>query len=197
MKHDHTDRDVLSDAASGNYELKQRLLDAIEKVCTGRQREAVRLYLEGLSFGEIAHAMNVGRSTVHRHIFGDERDGRGGGAIKKLRVALEKDFHELKELSVPINDKPSATEKVTAWFSKLPPVKQRDDMIVALAALLVIDIVADARRHVRRDDLRLYMPTSMQRSLGLLRATGYISDDGVTIHVLRTPLDFMAARGSA
>lgn len=80
-------------------------------------------------------------------------------------------------------------DRVTTWFSKLPPVKQREEMIIALAALLVIDAVADARRIVRRDDLRLFMPSSMLRSLTLLRSTGYIETDGVTVRIRRTPLD--------
>jgi predicted DNA-binding protein (UPF0251 family) len=65
----------------------------IADTLTRRQREILRLYyFQGMTQQDIAAALNLTQSTVSRHLFGTVRNGkRVGGAIAKLRKAIEED----------------------------------------------------------------------------------------------------------
>ncbi len=77
----------------------QAVLPVIEEIIdshlTSRQREVLRLYyFEQYTQEAIAKKLQVTQSTVSRHLFGTVRKGkRMGGALPKLREAVEKEFH--------------------------------------------------------------------------------------------------------
>lgn len=170
-----------------NPELRTRILDAVETVCTRKQVAAVRLHLEGLSIGEIARSMGVSKATVHNHLYGHRV--HGGGALVKLRAHFKQDDdNHVKE-----NDDVNLTtkEKNAAWFANIP--SSRAHLFGPLAVLLVIDAVVDARRSMRVADLALYMPKPIAaEGVSRLRAAGYIATDGVTLTIRKTPIDEMS-----
>lgn len=168
--------------------MRARILDAVDRVCTRKQVAAVRLHLEGQSIGEIARAMGIAKSTAHRHLYGDDRPGHGGGALVKLRAELAGDIITKETDDVEASQR----EKNAAWFANIPP--SRAHLFGPLAVLLVIDSVVDSRRSMRVADLALYMPKQVaNEGVSRLRALGYIATDGVALTIRKTPLDEMAA----
>ncbi len=65
----------------------------VDAKLTRRQKEVVALYYyHGKSQEDIAVILDLTQSTISRHLFGTVRDGKKvGGAIPKLRKALDKD----------------------------------------------------------------------------------------------------------
>lgn len=184
--------EVFGDSA----DVRVRVLNVLDDVCTRKQAAAVRLFLEDQSLNEIAHAMGVSKPRVHQLLYGDARDrGRserpsqgGCGAFERIRRALEGDVvtNETKE----DDDVEMTKDKIGAWFSRLRPSQAH--LFGPLSALLVMDAMADARRSISVADLQLYLPKPVATaSLGALRQLGYIATDGVTITIRKTPLDDM------
>jgi DNA-binding CsgD family transcriptional regulator len=174
------------DAAARNL-----ILSAAEKHCTKKQRAALTLLLDGRGVKEIARMMGVSHSTVSRHLYGDAREGHGGGVVAKLRQVMKQEAQLVREAldEVEARDSDASVRNdALAWFSGITPL--RVDMFGPLAALLVMSLAADAKRTVSIGDLYLYMPKPIvTAAIPRLKATGYIATDGITITVRKTPLD--------
>jgi len=81
------------------FELKDKLKEAFWRIVntelTERQREVIKLYIEGYTQMEIAKKLNINQSSVTKSINGncDYKNGRKnyGGAKKKLKRVAESD----------------------------------------------------------------------------------------------------------
>lgn len=78
-------------------EVMPAVQEVIEDCLTRRQREILALYyFDGMTQQDIAAALDLTQSTVSRHLFGTVRNGkRVGGAVPKLRKAIEEDGGEV------------------------------------------------------------------------------------------------------
>jgi len=183
-------------SSSADEAARRLILAAADRVCTSKQRAALVHHLDGKSTVQIASAMGVSQSTAYRHLFGDPRDGHGGGAIEKLRGAMKEGASMVRGVldEVAAEDvTPNTSEVVAAWFAGLTPL--RYGLFGPLTVLLVANTVADAKRSISIADLYLYVPRPfVTAALGQLRAAGYIATDGITITIRKTPLDEMKER---
>lgn len=70
---------------------------------TERQRALVELhFFEGLSQGEIARRLGVTQQVVQKQLHGASRGGKVvGGALSRLRRALERDAHVRRAYALP------------------------------------------------------------------------------------------------
>ncbi len=92
-------------------ELRKTLMNEIYRliktILTERQKEVINLRLNGLTQVEIAEALGIHQTTVHKTISGniDYKNGeaRYGGAIKKLQKACIRD-DKIKDLLKRIED---------------------------------------------------------------------------------------------
>lgn len=173
-------------AASGSYSLRQRALELAAGALTPRQIEIAALHLEGVSQTGIAERLGITQAAVSQALFGSMRRGtRVGGIVKRLQKAVEAEGRGDEAES---EDPPRYAE----WFRPAisPP---SPSLFVALAVLIVLRELSDARGRVAYGSALEKLPRAvLDGSLPILRYGGWISTDGISIQVLKTPAGTVA-----
>jgi hypothetical protein len=169
--------------------LRRLILGAADRVCTKKQRAAVALFLDGKNITQIAKTIGVSRPTAHHHLFGHHH--HGGGALTKLQDAILEDAALIQEITTMVEKQKKALtpqQIVTSWFSRLTPAQT--NLFGPLVVLLVAEFVVDSKRSAMVSDLYLYLPRkAVNMAIAPLRATGYITSDGVRFTIRKTPID--------
>lgn len=149
-----------------------------------------RLWFEGHDKTAIARKLGISRSTVRSALDGigtSEGAKRGGpGSIGIL--AKNEEFRRAilrSAMRAIATQKRRIDERALHWFADL---QNHPELIEPLSMLLVIDTLAGARREMPLRDLLGYFPRSrVTPCMALLRAYGFASCDGHTIHIHKRP----------
>jgi hypothetical protein len=162
-----------------------------QSVLTPHQLQIWQHYVDGKSVVEIARAMSKrSHVSVVYSLRGREKQ-QEVGIVKKMQRALEadEDFMAAAEKAVEnvdVEGSPSA-HAPSAWFK---PSIRRPEAFGPLAVLLCCHAAADVRRQVRFDSLLELAPrAALEAGLKWLRGAGYVAYDGITVTVVRTPID--------
>lgn len=114
-------------------------------------------------------------------------------ALKELSTSpFPRDAFEdaIREMAAPRAKEPpppSRERDVLAWFRGRD---SRPDLVPALAMLLVIDALADARGRTRIADLMGFFPRSgISSLLAVLRAHNFVTSDAREIQIRKLPHD--------
>lgn len=181
-----------------------RVLDVARATLDEDGRAAVELFVRGLSQQDAAAALGWSTTKMSRVLHGSTPGSNSGkkSALARLKDALRADatfkgiYQALRrnpDRSGALVREPPPDAVVTDWFlSTVRPPKP--GLFAPLAVLLVADRLADRKRELRYEDLMSFVPGFiLSQSLGPLQVTGYIRTDGVTIRILKTPVDDIKA----
>lgn len=171
--------------------VKPHALRVAQSILTGPQLECFLWWLNGDSLAEIAKRVGASKSTVDGHLRGELRDGkRQGGAMKKLRAALESDpeIQRLRKMPTTIEHAADAGDAVRRWYASLR--HNTLNHFVPRAVLMVMHYAADARREITFAEIHRLVPVAVvSHAMRFLRTLRYVDTDGITIRILKTPLD--------
>lgn len=172
---------------------RPHLLRVAAATLTDQQLAVFTRWVGGASVTGIGRELGISQQVVSKHLHGNgqAQDGSArGGALKKMKAALEAD--ELYRASLEAS-KAHATDVdgmhvVREWFKPIRPNTLTH--FVPFVVLLVIVAIADARRRTTFSALHAHiLPTIVTNAMPVLKLRGYVRTDGVTIEVLKTPLE--------
>lgn len=168
-------------------ELRPVILDVAERVLTQRQVEIFVLhFFAGQSVIEVAHAIGIKHQVASEAING--REGRHPGILKRMGDALKDDttFQQaLADMKNPPTKKSAKGSDFIGWFKKMPP-----NQFQSMSVLLYANALADNSHRVSVGTLCEHMPPAIvNAALQPLRVMGYIMTDGITVSILKTPLE--------
>jgi predicted DNA-binding protein YlxM (UPF0122 family) len=94
-------------------QLKNRLFELVEENLTDRQKQVIKLWMDGFTQNEIAKKLGINQTSVHKVICGNidykNEKRRYGGALKKLKKICEVDL-EIQRLLRKLVDLGSCLE---------------------------------------------------------------------------------------
>lgn len=175
---------VDTDGLSGHLErLSQQHL-------TARQHQVLSRYLQGAGWEQIARELGVSRQACYLSVHG--APGKpGSGAIARLRAALAKDG----ELATAIAETRAEAEadddvrvRALRWYQGLRSAQAH--LYPSMATLFTLHLLADKQHRVTYADAFAHLPKQrVSECVSYLRPLGYVQTDGLTITIVRTPLE--------
>ncbi len=179
------------------------LIDLATKVLTPSQlRCFIYAVVDGESEAAVGAAYGCTQPAVHQQIHG-RRNKPGqpltGGALQRLRQALEKDPELMAELNLssPIADDATLLADIarlkaapvgkdlTNWFKQCRPDPQH---VAALGVLALLDALCDEERRVTFTVAHAHAhPAIIAACIPVLRSLGMLMSDGQVIRILRVP----------
>lgn len=166
--------------------------------------------VQGKTQRQVADEMGIDPRSVQQHLKGAVRaDGwwrsadahatapsrgmiRNGGAMSKLKRALGDDAEfqaAVLEVSTPTAS-PSQRDRIVGWYAPITTPLPKPQLFVAMAVLMVLSELADARGELHINDAVGHLPRRvLDPALTQLRQLGWVRTDGVQIRILRTPVD--------
>ena len=167
-------------------DLRPAIVELAGRVLTERQLEIFVLHVfAGHNVRELADIFGVAHQVISEAING--REGRTPGILKRMGEALKKDLlfqQAMAEIKEQKTKEPKGSDFV-GWFRGMPP-----GQFVPMSALLYMNAIADESGRVSIGELYGHMPSVVVNAvLQPLRVMGYIMTDGITISIIKTPLD--------
>lgn len=176
--------------------LRPHMLRAAAGVLTDKQLESFTAWLGGEAIVSIAERLGTSHQAVSQSLLGTRQSGgtsRGkvyGGALKRVQEYLIEDADFLVEVAASKAGRgtPDVGLIVRSWFSGLGYAHL--DKFVPLSVLLVLFFLSDARGDVTFGDAHAAMPAAcVSHALPTLKALGFVTTDGVTIRIRKTPVE--------
>lgn len=156
--------------------VRTRVLDVAAGMFNASDLRILELHLDGHNVTEIAKQVGRLRPNVSRSL--------NGAIMPRVRAALAKD-----PALAAVAQMEAAPEPPRRWFASIlsPPHPER---FVALAVLREIAEHADAKRECTYTTLYEVLGRKVvDFSIPTLRTLGFITSDGHTVRILRTPID--------
>lgn len=169
-------------------EVRRAILSAAIDVLPPWRFRIFASWFRGVNRHAIARELGVSVSTVRSALDGEGLKRAGPGALNIITSALRDsaDFRKVvDEMATKKQRESTATARVLHWFRG---IDNKPDLIVPLAMLLVMDALKDARSEVQIADIQAHFPRScVSQCLAQLRAHAFVSSNGRTAKVVRTP----------
>lgn len=177
-----------------------------ESLTPAQFRCFVLYFFADWSENQIAEKYGVNQVSVHQALWGQRKQAGAapiGGGVKRIKAALEatkgggamsnklgkslEEDPELTDIILKLKEPPKEPEATTlspiGWFAGTRP-----EFFASMGVLLVACHLADKKKTVSVTRLAEQVPRfTLSHAMTQLRVLGFISTDGVTIHILKTP----------
>lgn len=154
-----------------------------------RELEYFVAYLEHRTTTAAAAVVGKNQSTVHRALFGAQ--GRPG-ILQRVVEALRAD-EGFAEAAAEVEQPEPSPPPLADWFRGMGATARGPATfaaVVARSVLAVASELADAKRTVSLTSVMQAMPpAAVDASISRLKAEGWIRLEGMSIRILKTPLE--------
>lgn len=187
IERDRARDDAPADAAED--EVRRAILTAAIDVLPPWRFRVFAAWFRGINRHAIARELDVSVSTVRSALDGEGLKRAGPGALNIITNALRDsaDFRKVvAEMATKKQKENTASARVLGWFKG---IDNKPELIVPLAMLLVMDDLKDSKNEVQIADIQQHFPRAgVSQCLALLRAHAFVSNNGRTAKIVRTPI---------